>query len=516
GLIVENWLDPLSAQRCQQYGTTDGVVQEDTLWLTTKGNGLAKVILGSGYPFQTQFFWTDHAPGANVMNRLLLSREGQIWIASNYGFSYFDQSAKSFLTFGVSDGVGFANRQFWAGQLITGEICARANRGFEYFDPLSLVNEAAIVQPYLKGVTRFHTPLIVQPGEIVSFGPKDDHLAFAMGTLNFHRNPRTVFKYLLEGYDKTWKTTEQSTVNYTNLPEGDYRFRFTASSNGYVWSPDEVVVLISKAPPFIRSRTFYVLLTAVLLAVTLLVMHFMRVRRRRKEQLRRQEAELLLLQKERAEAELTALRAQMNPHFLFNSLNSINWYIIKNQPKEASRYLTRFSKLVRQILEFSKSETITLEQELDCLRMYIDLERMRFEQAFHVSIQVDAVIDAGHTRIPPLVIQPFVENAIWHGLMRKEGDKRLDICVGSRNSQLHIQVIDNGIGRKAAASNGTGPASKGMSITQSRLPSDNGEVSALQVTDLYDHAGQAAGTRVDIFLPLNTTHPWKSASHRPA
>ncbi|MDX1477133.1 MAG: histidine kinase [Saprospiraceae bacterium] len=505
GSMVEDWLDSVSLQRCRQYGTTDGLVQEDTLWLTTKGNGLAKVILGTGRPYRTQFYWTDHAPGANVMNRLMLSREGQIWIASNYGFSYFDQAAKSFLTFGVSDGVGFPNRQFWVGQLESGEICARANKGFEFFDPRSLVNETAIVRPYLKAVTRSHAPLAVEPGEIARFGPRDDHLAFAMGALNFHRNPRTVFKYLLEGYDKTWRTTEQSVVNYTNLPEGDYRFRFTASSNGYVWSPDEVVVPIYKAPPFIRSRTFYVLAAALLLACAVLLFHVMRVRRQRKDQLQRQEAELLFLQKERAEAELTALRAQMNPHFLFNSLNSINWYIIKNRPKEASRYLTRFSKLVRQILEFSKSETITLEQELACLRMYIDLERMRFERAFEVSIEVDGSINPGHTRIPPLVIQPFVENAIWHGLMRKEGDKRLVIRITSLGSQLHIQVVDNGIGRKAAADSKKGPVSQGMSITRNRLSPGNGAaIPALEVTDLYDEQGRPAGTRVDLYLPLDT------------
>ncbi|MEZ4941697.1 MAG: histidine kinase [Saprospiraceae bacterium] len=226
------------------------------------------------------------------------------------------------------------------------------------------------------------------------------------------------------------------------------------------------------------------------------------------EAVARQEQELLNIQKEIAESKLTALQAQMNPHFIFNSLNSINWYILKNRPAEASQYLTKFSRLVRLILDHSKNLTIPLDKELDALKLYLDLEAMRFEGKFEYAFQIDAGIELEEVFIPPLILQPFVENAIWHGLMHKPGKGRLLLQLYPENGHLKCIVEDNGIGRRAARALQSGSRqqhqSKGMKLTNDRLQllhRDFLKADMIRVIDLEDETGLAVGTRVEVILP---------------
>jgi LytS/YehU family sensor histidine kinase len=160
----------------------------------------------------------------------------------------------------------------------------------------------------------------------------------------------------------------------------------------------------------------------------------------------RQEA---FLRQQRAEAENKALRAQMNPHFVFNCMNTIEYYILSNQSDKASGFLQNFSLLVRNVLENSQNDLIPLQQELDTLRLYIDLEKERVEDKFQYQITVDAAI-LETCQIPPLLLQPFVENAILHGLRHKtDGIEFLDIQLRSANNRLWVTIEDNGVGRKA-------------------------------------------------------------------
>ena len=230
------------------------------------------------------------------------------------------------------------------------------------------------------------------------------------------------------------------------------------------------------------------------------------------ENVRRKEAQLLALDKRLAESELTALKAQMNPHFLFNCLNSINWYIVKNRPLEASRYLTKFSRLIRLILDNSKHPKIPLSTEIETLRLYIEMEAIRFEEKFEYEIRVDDALDTDEVKIAPMILQPFVENAIWHGLMPLGGSRpgRLRVEIAQRNDHLHCAIEDNGIGREAAQklhSSAVGSRqSRGMRITTERIAILNQQGSGggdfVQIIDLQDENGAAAGTRVELRLPL--------------
>ncbi|MDP2089287.1 MAG: histidine kinase [Flavobacteriaceae bacterium] len=149
---------------------------------------------------------------------------------------------------------------------------------------------------------------------------------------------------------------------------------------------------------------------------------------------------------ETSELKMTALQSQMNPHFLFNSLNSINNFIIKSQVEKASDYITKFSKLIREILKNSSKNTISLAEELSNLKIYVLLENIRIDGGFAYNVEIDSSINPEIIKVPPLFLQPYVENAIWHGLTHIEGDKKIDLLISKSNELIKFEIIDNGIG----------------------------------------------------------------------
>ncbi|NBA86123.1 hypothetical protein GVN16_10150 [Emticicia sp. CRIBPO] len=211
-----------------------------------------------------------------------------------------------------------------------------------------------------------------------------------------------------------------------------------------------------------------------------------------------------------AETEMTALRAQMNPHFIFNCLNSIKLYTLENDSKTASEYLTIFSQLIRLVLENSRSEKISLQKELETLRLYIELEAMRFKDKVKYTINVDPEIDREYTEIPPLLIQPYVENAIWHGLMHKKsgGLIAINVTQPTENSLL-VEITDDGVGRQQAAEYESKSAvrkkSFGLKMTSERIEAINQLYkmeAEVQITDIKNGGDKPAGTKVNIKIPL--------------
>lgn len=210
-----------------------------------------------------------------------------------------------------------------------------------------------------------------------------------------------------------------------------------------------------------------------------------------------------------AALEMMALRAQMNPHFIFNCLNSINRFILKNEPDAASDYLTKFSKLIRLILQNSQAKSVCLENELEALSLYIDMEISRFEDQFNYQIILDPTLEIEHLEVPPLIIQPYVENAIWHGLMNKADKGHLLIELHREGNTLCCVITDDGVGRKQAAILKSKSANKskslGMQITAHRLELINAlneKATTVEVNDLVDSSGEACGTSVLLKIPV--------------
>jgi LytS/YehU family sensor histidine kinase len=226
-----------------------------------------------------------------------------------------------------------------------------------------------------------------------------------------------------------------------------------------------------------------------------------------KVELEKKEAEF---QRSLADVSMSALRSQMNPHFIFNCLNSIKLYTTQNDNVAAANYLTKFSKLIRMALENSRSETVTLDAELQSLELYIQMEAMRFKEKLKYSISIDKNVDSSFIEIPPMLLQPYVENAIWHGLMHKEEGGQIDVGVQVLPNEhiLSITVKDNGVGREKAAQlkskSATSHKSYGTKVTGERLDLINQiyKTGASVTTEDLTSNGEVTGTLVTIKIPF--------------
>jgi LytS/YehU family sensor histidine kinase len=206
------------------------------------------------------------------------------------------------------------------------------------------------------------------------------------------------------------------------------------------------------------------------------------------------------------ELEIKALKAQMNPHFIYNALNSIQSLIADEKKSEAINYIGTFSRLLRHVLEYTENSVTSLEKELQTLRLYIQLESLRLNMNLSYRITTGDELICENEKLPPLILQPFVENALWHGLSRKTGEKQLLISVMQEDDRLICAIEDNGIGRANAAvfkkqASSDFYSSKGIDITVRRLVSFNRNNDMPVIyQDLLDSQGNAAGTRVIIYI----------------
>jgi len=209
-----------------------------------------------------------------------------------------------------------------------------------------------------------------------------------------------------------------------------------------------------------------------------------------------------------AELEMEALRAQMNPHFIFNALNSIEYYINEGDTEDAVNYLQKFAALIRMTLQNSKQPYISLQEELASLRYYIEIEQMRLDKSFDFQLEIAEGIQPERITLPPLLLQPYVENAIWHGLLYQRGKRgKLWIRCAQNGQGTEIRITDNGIGRKKSAAlqqqRLKNKKSMGMIITKRRMElneSVTGIHTTVRIEDLADSAGESTGTSVIIHL----------------
>lgn len=227
------------------------------------------------------------------------------------------------------------------------------------------------------------------------------------------------------------------------------------------------------------------------------------------QQIRREEQLKLEFERRLSKVEMGALRSQMNPHFIFNCLNSIDYYILKNEPEKASDYLNRFSRLIRLILQNSTKNQVNLKDEIEALRLYMEMEALRFQGQFKYTIQIkNGLVPVDH-EIPPMLLQPYVENAIWHGLLHSDSPGRLDIVLAVEGHNLICIIEDNGVGRDFVqamnASSKLKTRSMGTKITEDRLELFSRlyhSEASVEIIDLKDWAGQAIGTRVELSIPI--------------
>jgi len=387
-----------------------------------------------------------------------------------------------------------------------GELYAGGRRGFLRWRPGLLRDNHAPPTVVVTNLRALQKDIPAPTANVGRIWLTHDENTFRVefAALNYTLSSDNLYQWKLEGYDKDWSPpSKQRQASYAHIPPGEYTLLVKAANNDGVWNQHPMAIRVTIIPAFWQTWWFQLLLIMLLGGAVYGVVRWQIQQVRERERLQSTFNQRL------TEAEMSALRAQMNPHFVFNCLNSINRFILLNQPLVASQYLTKFARLIRLVLDNSKSEMISLEKELETLRLYIEMEAVRFEGRFQFDIRIDEAVDAGSMDIPPMLIQPYVENAIWHGLMHKKNNEgQLDIAVRLDNHDLVIEVTDNGVGRAAAQALKSKSASEhkshGMAVTAERLKLlsnlYNRNIHA-RVRDLVLPDGSPAGTQVVLTIP---------------
>ncbi len=303
------------------------------------------------------------------------------------------------------------------------------------------------------------------------------------------------YRYKMEGINEDWVRTTQNEIQFTSLNPGEYKLHIAATDIENQWKRNTLIIPITILPPFYATWWFR---TAWILAALGLVYGIYRFQIRRIKTVNS-------LREKAVKHQQQALTAQMNPHFIFNSMNSVQQFWLENKQELAMSFMGNFGKLIRRVMEHSAYEYISLQEEIDTLTIYLNLEQGRLEGHFDYVIDVDPSVDPQEAEIPPLLIQPYVENAIWHGIRPLESGGLISIQFSKNARQGILCVIkDNGVGRSKSSNPTAEHQSRGMQKTASRLEilsQRSKEPFSLEIIDLADQHGEETGTEVRFTIP---------------
>lgn len=437
----------------------------------------------------------------------------RLWLATASGVSMVDPRTMEVQNFDERHGLKIDAILDAFSLLPTGEMCSGTKRGFIRFHPDTVLKKGALHKPIITDFWvnghRLNTKgKLIETVKKIVLKPFQNFINIEFASLSFSLPEETQYSYYLQNHEKNWSIPGKSQMaNYADLLPGHYKFCLKSRNKDGVWSKDITTLDLVITPPFWRRPWFIALINLAIGGLIYAAYRF------RTWQIRKEERMKAEFNKRLAEVEMAALRSQMNPHFLFNCLNSINRFIQRNEPDAASAYLTKFSRLIRLVLDNSRSNMVTLRDELEALRLYIELESMRFVNRFTYQVQIAPDLDTTCVEVPPMIIQPYVENAIWHGLMHKEAKPAeecyLEVRVFPEDKLLVVEIEDNGVGREAArmfkSKSATAHKSHGMEVTAERIQMIN-EIyqteTAIVIEDLVSADGKPAGTKVRLTLPL--------------
>lgn len=462
------------------------------------------------YPYTKPYHFEPIATGGNGiadrLNNVLFSKTGKTFISTEAGLSIAANGSK-IIRFNEKEGLPILHPLGPLLETENGDVFIGTGNQLIYFNPNSLYTIQKKSPLYLTALSIFNEKLKINMDSLQKTGLSLNYLqnffTLSLSSLNFDNPEEYKLSYRLSGLNDSWITNDEKNAVFTNIPGGNYTFEARLLDKNSLPQKDLFKFPIEIIPPFWKTWWFSVLLIAAFLSIVS-AFYVVRVRSIRREALL-----TTTFNKQIANMELTSLRAQMNPHFLFNSLNSIRHQIISNKKVEADRYLLKFSRLVRLILNNSRQQIIPLKDELEALALYIELESSRFDHKFSHQLKIDESIDIERLKIPPILIQPYVENAIWHGLMQKPEPGEVIIDVEMTDINLIIKIQDNGIGRDASKELKSKTAEKrqsmGMEITGNRLEIIEKIYNIkcrAEITDLKNPEGIPTGTLVILTLPL--------------
>ncbi|MBS1604760.1 MAG: histidine kinase, partial [Bacteroidetes bacterium] len=433
--------------------------------------------------------------------RTILVHDNILWVGTERGLNRIalDQPGYPVTQYTSQDGLGSdIVNSIYADSTV---VYVGTPAGISYFDE-TRIDHSEGCQLYLLSVQNSGRERIDDTASL-SLPYNDKHLRLEYAGISYRSVGGIVYRYRLIGLDTVWRTTKGNFLEYPTLPAGSYDLQLQAI-NKFGTRSAILSLPFTAIAPFWQTAWFEGLLLVVFL---LLVWLFVTIRIR---QIHRRQTEKEELNRKVTEMEHLALQAQMNPHFIFNCMNSIQQYIFDQDIFAANKYIAGFSRLIRSTLQNSTRPFITLPEEISYLSGYLSLEKLRFKEKMDYSIEVDDAVNDPRVVIPPMLIQPYVENSMRHGLRHKvDGMGHIWLAFKSNGDHLVITVEDNGIGRKKAGSFKTREhieyQSKGMSLTAERIRMINSKYAVpifVDVIDLEDSSGRPQGTRVVMQLPF--------------
>lgn len=480
-----------------KYNTLYGATLNG-LWIYDQSNNTQKIIsekegLNSELLYSIKF--TDNENG--------------IWIGTNQGINKMDltkyRASKTIDITSYGKAEGFSGVEcnsygIWEDRDST--MWFGTVSGIIKYQPNAFKRNTEESRTYITSITLQNIDTTLKNGILLPYDY--NNLGFYYRGISLTNPDRVRYIKMLEGLDTKWsEPSAEDYSKYGNLAPGKYTFKIKSCNSEGVWNKEAVAFSFEIKTPFFKTWWFIITMIVLIIALVMTVfrIRIQNIRKKQKEEFDRKV--------EISKIELKALRAQMNPHFVFNSLNSIQHYILNSKSSEAAKYLNKFAKLIRTILSNSEKAMVTVNEDVESLNLYLELESMRFDGKFDYSINVDKSVDGDYDEIPPMLMQPYIENAILHGLNPKESKGHLKIDIFIKNNYIVCRISDDGIGRVKSSeikrtSPGNAHKSLGMKITSERvriLNDINKSDLSVSVTDLRDASGNSTGTMVELYIP---------------
>lgn len=479
------------------HAAVSGIVADkfNTIWFTTRGDGMFRL-----QNKKLQHFTVDNGLPSNIINQISFTKEHAMLLSTNRGL---------FMSEPETGSPGQSRRYIRWKTLFHGEVKSAVQFKTRIYisgrDGLGIFDqdkETLGAEPFFNLSSIDIDLNEISREKFESIGYQNNNLTFKFDVVNFTW-PKPPVKYVITGAISDSGLVNNATVTLKRLPPGSYSL--TAWPLTKEGRKVAITIPFSVVPAFWQTTAFKVTMIIVIIAILGLLLYFILRNINKKAKARTKNEQLVL------EYKLIALKAQINPHFISNCLSAIQSLILNADPDQATFYVARFGLMVRQILDVSSKSVITLTEELELVRIYLELEQLRFENKFVFSIHVDDDISQKNTFVPPMLLNPIVENAIWHGLMplKPLKDKTLSIDVKTENNCLVLTITDNGVGRPDVMTVPVMGRSKsyGIQLTQQRLTNINYLYQTTEAKiifiDLKDMDDSPAGTQVTIYLPLN-------------
>lgn len=509
------------------------------LWLGTQG-GL-NYSEKPGEEMRFRYFSTRDGLKSNIIFGLSDDQEGNIWMSNFSGLTKLDMKTfessgndrkqgedffpfhplfRSFDSDHGLQGLEFSQGAYHKGH--SGILYFGGINGLNYFST-DEVKESRFLPPvHITGLKIFNKEVSILPGNETSkqkglkinfdgekytisesithrseltLSYQQSVISFEFASLDFSNPNKNQYAYKMVNFDETWNYVgTQNSATYTNLDPGEYTFLVRGSNADGIWNPNERQLKIIIVPPVWKTVWFMILVAVMFLLVVFLSIRriFMNQRRKAKKE------------KEFIELQLKTIKSQIDPHFAFNAINTIASFIYSEKPDVTYDYFTRFARMIRNILEDNDKISRLLSEEVEFVKNYLDLQKMRFKEKFEYEINIDDNVPPG-TTVPKMIIQTYAENAVKHGLMHRKSGGLLSINVRQTNSQLLVTIEDNGVGREKASQLNSDSTHRGLKIMEQiiELYGKLYHTSINQkIEDLADEGGNSMGTRVILTILL--------------